>query len=64
MSRNHRYLRTERRRTADQPADQDADTERIQEERARYGGFATWFVGLLLVATVAAVIGAVVFWPD
>jgi len=64
MSRNHRYMRTERRRTADQSAAHDTNTGRVQEDRARYGGFATWFVGLLLVATVAAVIGAVVFWPD
>jgi hypothetical protein len=42
----------------------DPDVERFEEQRGRYGSFATWMVLLLLVATVAAIVATVVFWPD
>jgi hypothetical protein len=64
MSRQQRYMRTERRQPVDDDGRIDPDIERFEEDRGRYGSFAMWMVVLLLIATAAAVVGTIVFWPD
>ncbi|MEX0750324.1 MAG: hypothetical protein WD359_05895 [Dehalococcoidia bacterium] len=65
MSRRQRYMRTERRRPDDDDDGRPSpDVERFEEERGRYGSFAMWMVALLLVATIAAIAGTIIFWPD
>jgi hypothetical protein len=80
MGRQHRYLRTQRRQrggvdrrqssgdapggSADEIHRPDPDVEQFEEQRGRYGSFAAWMIVLLLVATAAAIVGTIVFWPD
>ena len=65
MARQERYRRTDRpRRQPQQAAQPDPKLEQDAEQRARYGGFSTYMIVLLTLATIAAVVATVVFWPD
>jgi hypothetical protein len=63
QQQTQRYTRTERRPQPPAPH-VDPEVERFEEERSRYGGFAVVLVALLVVATIAAIVGTIVFWPD